>query len=70
MSSKITTPAPTNTMQNLSHLGYFKHPDFVVHMVLERDGPYLKPSNAEGGSRRFRVVVFALALQIMEVANG
>ena len=44
------------------HLGYFKHSHFVVHMVLEGDGPYLKPSTAEGVTRRFWVVVLTLAL--------
>ena len=45
------------------HLCHFKHSHFVVHMVLEGDGSYLKPATAEGVPGRFWIVVFTLALQ-------
>ena len=59
--------APTSIMQSPPHLCHFKHSHFIVHMVLEGDGPDLKHATVEGASRRFWVVVFTLALQIREV---
>ena len=71
MASNIT-PMPVHWPSKIQyrspHLCHLKHSHFVVHMVLEGDGPYLKPATAEGVPRRYWVVVLTLALWIREVA--